>query len=135
MARLLFELEWAGQGAWVSCLFPGDEAATQRFGQGPIDPVRLPLTDSTRARMKQLSLWYQDSLNWKYPPHPGPWRQDECDRFNAAARELLALLRKELGAEFQIDDHVPKLHEDPQLDEYLRDPTNFKREEEPQPED
>jgi len=58
--------------------------------------------------VEDLLEWYDQSLNWDYPPNPRPWRQEECDRFNDAVKP-------------------PELMEDPDLDEYLKDPKGFMR--------
>jgi hypothetical protein len=46
--------------------------------------------------------WHDRSLNWEYPPDPGPWTADEFDRFERAASEILQVVREELGAEFEV---------------------------------
>jgi hypothetical protein len=92
-----------------------------------LDPCPLPLSTPILDRCRQLSEWYDTSLNWDYQPDPGPWRQTECDRFNAAVEALLADIRRELGPEFEVIDKQPRAVEDPDLDAYLADPPNFRR--------
>jgi hypothetical protein len=70
--------------------------------------------------------WHDQALNWEYPPDPGPWRQDECERFNQAAKDLLITVRQELGDHFEVIDELVEETEDPDLDAYLRDPKAFK---------
>lgn len=116
--------EWGG-----GCLWPGDDAARAALGLGPYDteePCPLPLSEAVRAECARLGEWHDRSLNWAYPPDPGPWRQDECDRFNAAAEALLRCLRHELEPRWMVVDRQPRLYEDPDLDEYLRDPAGFR---------
>jgi hypothetical protein len=74
-----------------------------------------------------LAEWHDTSLNWDYPPDPGPWRQPECDRFNDAVASLLADIRRALGPEFEVIDEQVSCVEDPDLDVYLADPKGFHR--------
>jgi hypothetical protein len=76
-----------------------------------------------------LAEWHDTSLNWDYPPDPGPWRQQECDRFNTAVAELLADIRRELGPTFRVIVRQQPCVEDPDLDAYLADPKGFRRKE------
>lgn len=89
---------------------------------GPVDP---PMSRALRASLDSLIEQYDESMNWDYPPDPGPWREARCVRFNADVRAALARLRAELGRE--IEDGFTELHEDPDLDRYLADPKGFKR--------
>jgi hypothetical protein len=108
-----FFCEWGGGALW-----PADPAAG-RFESGPLDD-QLPLSAETRRRLDSLCAWHD-------PPDPGPWRQAECDRFNAAAAALLHRLRAELGPLYEVIDAQPRLCEDPDLDAYLADPPGFRR--------
>ncbi|HYV37796.1 MAG TPA: hypothetical protein VE988_19075 [Gemmataceae bacterium] len=74
-----------------------------------------------------MAEWHDASLNWDYPPNPGPWRQVECDKFNRAAGELLSVIRADLGPDFQVIDEQRQIVEDPELDEYLASPKGFRR--------
>jgi hypothetical protein len=88
--------EWGG-----GCLWCGNDAARNNFVMGPLED-RLPLSASTRRELELMSVWHDQSLNSDYPPEPGPWSQDEYDRFDDAANDLLQAIRKELGAEFEV---------------------------------
>ena len=92
---------------------------------GPADLAALPLSDGLRAELASLAAQYDESLNWDYPPDPGPWREARCARFNADARDALERVRAELGQE--VEDGFVELHEDPDLDRYLADPKGFER--------
>lgn len=92
-----------------------------------MDLRQLPVSRSLIAELASLADRYDTSLNWAYPPDPGPWREEECVRFNDAVRRAIARLREELGPQWQIRDQSIELHEDPDLDRYLADPAGFKR--------
>jgi hypothetical protein len=126
MAEPTYRLRFFFDFGCRSALWSGNDAAHAAFGY-PVDLTMLPLSAATAARMAELAEWQETSLNWDYPPDPGPWRQGECDRFNRAARELLATCRAELGARFEIVDEFSEIHEDPDLDAYLRNPKGFQR--------
>jgi hypothetical protein len=118
-----FWFEWrSGTTFW-----PANEAARERFGTGPIEPEDLPLAPETRQRVREIAEWHDASLNWQYPPDPGPWREEECMRFNAAVRALHATAVRELGAPYELIFAADEVHEDPDLDTYLRDPKAFRR--------
>jgi hypothetical protein len=122
---LRFFLEWGG-----GCLWPGNDMAYRELGLGPYDllePSPLTLSAATLERCRLMAAWHDTSLNWDYPPDPGPWRQPECERFNAAVAELLADIRQELGPEFEVIDRQTLCAEDPDLDAYLTDPNGFRR--------
>jgi hypothetical protein len=65
-----------------------------------------------------MGTWFDRSLNWASPSDPSPWRQEECERFNTAAKELLEAIRRDLGDEFEVVDEQEELREDPDLDAY-----------------
>jgi hypothetical protein len=122
---LRFFFEWHG-----GCLWSGNDAATRDFGYGPLDlldPCLLPLSAATLSVCQRLSEWHDTSLNWDSPSDPGPWRQAECDRFNADVARLLAVIRGELGSAFEVIDRQVQCSEDPDLDEYLANPQGSRR--------
>ena len=85
-ARFFFE---AGSGG---ALWPAGTQNQEAWGY----PVRLkefPIGAALRNELTQLVEWYDTSLNWDYPPDPGPWREPECEAFNAAVRRALDRLR------------------------------------------
>ena len=88
--------EWGG-----GCLWCGDDVTLERFDVGPIES-RLPLSQSTRRTLEQISAWHDRSLNWNYPPDPVPWRPEESARFDSGAEGILEVIRRELGPDFQI---------------------------------
>lgn len=113
--------EWSGP-----CFWSANDRTRERFGYA-IEPEDLPLSSTTIARVHKLIQWHDQALNWEYPPDPGPWRQDKCDRFNYAVKELLEMCRRELGGDFELVDAYENINEDPELDAYLPNPREFKR--------
>jgi hypothetical protein len=110
----------------AGCFWSANDATRERFGY-LIPPEELPLSEGTIKRANELVDWHDQALNWEYPPDPGPWRQEECERFNQAAKDLLITVRQELGEHFEVIDELVEEKEDPDLDAYLRDPRGFKR--------
>jgi hypothetical protein len=94
VVRLMFE--WGG-----GCLWCGNDAAVKAFNVGPIED-RLPLPASLRRQLAEMAAWHDGSLNWDYPPDPGPWPPEEHERFENAVNEVLAVVRAELGPEFEV---------------------------------
>ncbi|HEX2091878.1 MAG TPA: hypothetical protein VHG28_05715 [Longimicrobiaceae bacterium] len=105
----------------------GNDAAYEKFDVGPIEPEHLGLSARTCERVRKLAVWHDTALNRDYPPDPGPWRQGECDRFNAAVDDLLRAVRSELSEEYELVDEQARFREDPDLDAYLADPRGFRR--------
>ena len=93
----------------------------------PADLELLPIDADLAGELERLTGLYDTSLNWNSPMDPGPWREAECVSFDLAVRQALTRLRDQLGAEWQVDEHLDELHEDPDLDRYLADPHNFRR--------
>ncbi|MBN9391023.1 MAG: hypothetical protein J0I20_23545 [Chloroflexi bacterium] len=118
-----FFFDW---GSPSECLWPDNQAARARFGFAPSIEI-FPVSPALKAEVIRVGEWYQTALNWDYPPDPGPWRQAECDRFNRGVRQLFDALGKELGPNFKLVYAQDEPAEDPDLDEYLKDPAHFKR--------
>jgi hypothetical protein len=118
-----FFFDWGSSG---ECLWPDNAAARTRFGLAP-SIEDFPVSEELKAKVHIIGEWYQAALNWDYPPDPGPWHQDECDRFNRAVRELFNDLVQELGEDFDLTYEQLEQSEDPDLAEYLKDPACFKR--------
>jgi hypothetical protein len=100
-ARFFFD---AGSGAllWAA---PADQAA---WGY-PIELDLLPVSPQLRTELDRLIDEYDTSLNWEYPPDPGPWDEARCRTFNAAVRRAIARLRTELGPAWQIADEFTEV--------------------------
>lgn len=119
-ARFFFD---AGSGG---VLWPTGPQDQQAVGY-PVRLEALPISAALRDELAQLVEWYDASLNWGYPPDPGPWREPECLAFNTAVRRALDQMRAELGDRWVIADEFEEVHEDPDLDRYRADPVRFRR--------
>lgn len=120
--RFRFFYEYGG-----CCLWSDDRITENKFGYSVNHERDLSLSQETIKLINSMSNWFDQSFNKDYPPDPSPWRQDECDRFNYETEKLLDLLHQELGSDFEILNEFTKLTEDPDLDQYLKDPKNFNR--------
>lgn len=111
--RVFFD--WSAE----NCLWPDNKAAYEKFGAGYTPIEEYPLSQETKWQVVELSTWHDGALNWYSPLDPGPFRQEECDRFNIAAKELFETLERELGEDFELVNEQEVLNEDPRLDQYL----------------
>jgi hypothetical protein len=109
-----------------TCLWSANDAAHEALGYA-VDYKRLPLSPATVDEIDRVVDRYDTSLNWASPADPGPWRQDECDRFNQAVAALFERIRAELGDMFDVYNEYIELEEDPDLDRYLMAPQGFQR--------
>jgi hypothetical protein len=119
-ARFCFD---AGSG---TVLWADRPDTTQVWGYA-VDLGQLPISQALLDELTSLVGEYDTSVNWDYPPDPGPWREPRCRAFNRAVRQALGRLRAELGPSWDFHDEFKELHEDPDLDRYLADPAGFKR--------
>lgn len=85
------------------CFWAGNDAANERFGYA-VDAADLPLTEETRAAVDALIVRFDESVDWNDPMSAGPWSRDEELEFAAAARDVLARVRHELGENFDVRD-------------------------------
>jgi hypothetical protein len=68
---------------------------------GPIEDS-LPLADQRHRKLAEMTAWHDPSLNWEYPPDPGPWDAHGYERFDATAAAMREHLQQELGDRFAI---------------------------------
>lgn len=100
--RLRFFFD-AGSGV---CLWSADVATRAQYDVA-VMTEQLPLRAATRQEVARLLAWYDTSLDWDNPAGPTPWSPEECTRFNAAVRSLLARLRRELAPTVIEDEFQP----------------------------
>lgn len=86
------------------CLWSDNEAAREAFGGYAVSSEDLPVSPETEARLERLIAWFDESIDWDDPGTAWPWTDEEQARFDAEAQAVLALLRAELGAEYEIED-------------------------------
>ncbi len=60
------------------------------------------MSPALRERLNEMTAWHDGALNWDDPAAPSPWPPEEDERFEKAAVEVLAAIRAELGAEFEV---------------------------------
>jgi hypothetical protein len=97
--RVRFSFD-AGAGI---CLWAANDATRERYGYA-IDAASLPIPESLGQRLVALIADYDSSVNWDYPPDPGPWDPPRESQFQEHATQVLALLRETLGAEYEVVD-------------------------------
>lgn len=90
--------EWGGQ-----CLWGGDERTKAKYGYA-IDTDKLPLSDQTKKLMYEVGKFHDTSLNWNDPMAPSPWGKEDEAKFLKSRLELLEILRREIGDQFEILD-------------------------------
>jgi hypothetical protein len=105
-AKLFFD---AGSG---TLLWTSSAEDRETWGYA-VDLERLPISEALRTELLSLVAQYDTSLNWDYPPDPGPWREPRCREFNDAVHRTVGLLRAELGPAWRIADEFRELHADP----------------------
>lgn len=127
----LFTLEFRFDYGAGGCLWAGDDYTRDQLGVGPLDATvfdlegkvlqrpRLSLSRATHAIIEELDDQHSGYLNPKYPPDPSLWTQVLCNSFNERVENLLLLLKRELGPDFEIIDQQFRYTEDPTLAEYL----------------
>jgi hypothetical protein len=94
------------------CLEAANDAATERFGYGAGCEEQLPLSKETRAGLDALCEWHQFEMDLDAPPdRRHPWTDEEYERLNAAAMEILPSIRRDLGASFVVE-YDPVAHPD-----------------------
>lgn len=101
MARYLLRYSFdTGSG---SCLWSSNDAAIREFDDA-VDARRLPLPENTWRRVYYITAWWDTVINWSDPSGPSPWDEAEERRFKNEARKLLAMMREQLGPDFEIVD-------------------------------
>ena len=85
------------------CLWAGNDAARDHFGY-PVGFEKLPLPATIQRRGWFVAVWHNTFMDWDNAPEPSRWWPKEQLAFNAAAQELLPLLREHLGPDFEIVD-------------------------------
>lgn len=92
--NLMFE--WGG-----GCLWCNDDVTKERYGSGPIESV-LPLSNKIKSELEELTEWHNHALDWNDPAGPSPWSDDEFEKFDKQALELLQTIQNELGKSYII---------------------------------
>jgi hypothetical protein len=84
------------------CLWPGNEAASSRFGDvGPLERS-LPIRKETLQQLFRLRAVHDTRYDLGCWKHFKPWSPEQLERFGHRVRGLLAVIRNELGPEFEV---------------------------------
>jgi len=113
--------DWSGGWLWAS-----SEETRRAFGYD-IDHHVIGLSPELVVDLDRLAAWHESSLNRADPDLPSLWGQDECDAFNSDVRSAFTALAIELRESRQLVDEFRELLEDPDRDQYLRNPATFRR--------
>jgi hypothetical protein len=113
--------DWSGGWLWAA-----SDETRRAFGYG-IDHHGIGLSPELASELDRLASRHDSSLNRSDPDCPSPWRQAECDAFNADVGSAFRRLVTELWGSWQLVDESRQLLEDPDLDRYLRNPAAFRR--------
>jgi hypothetical protein len=98
-----FKLRFFFDGGSGTCLWSGNDLAQQTWGYA-VNHQKLPLNERTIIRLNEIIRWYDEGFDWDNPADPCKWERGECEKFTSTACELLATVREELGADFDIVD-------------------------------
>jgi hypothetical protein len=101
MARYVFRY-FFDPGSGI-CLWSANDEARERFDY-PVQLSDLGLSENLLRQAIYVMTWHDTSLDWSHPPNPLPWSDSERIRFHQVSENLLAMLREQLGPEFEIRD-------------------------------
>lgn len=82
----------------------GADSFTQETYDYPVDHWKLPISENLKYKLQHIISWYDTSIDWSYPPDPSPWSWEERKQFIGQSAEVLALLKAELGENYEILD-------------------------------
>lgn len=98
-----YEIRYCFDAGSGICLWAANDAARDRWGYA-IAADALSLPPDLGHAVERLVAWYDQSIDWSYPPNPSPWSTSERERFNLAAQSLLHALRTVLGTHVDVVD-------------------------------
>lgn len=85
------------------CVWTGNDASRELFGDYPVETELLPVSDELKAELERLICWYDKALNWDDPGGPLLWDQTQIDEFNKASRVAYRRLVDELGQDYDVE--------------------------------
>lgn len=101
------------------CLWSANDATREKWDY-PVDVQALPLPENTWRKALYVMAWHDTSIDWSHPSGPSPWTDEERFNFNRAAQSLLALLREQLGSDFEICDESETKEQQPKRTPFVR---------------
>jgi hypothetical protein len=84
-----------------ACFWPANNKSWDQYGI-PIDVDRLPLSEKTKDRVRELCKWFDTCVDWSNPGGDSPWSNEERKKFSTESCLLFEDLQKELGDEYKI---------------------------------
>lgn len=85
-----------------SCLWSCDQESVEKYGVGPVDLEKLPLSLELRRTLYALCDKYDSSLDWRFPQNGNVWTKEECEIFLEQARTAYENAVCELGMEVEV---------------------------------
>lgn len=83
------------------CFWARNRKAYEKYGYAS-KPDKLPLSEKTKQRVRELSEYYRTCLDWSNPGGDSPWSEDDWILYNKTESLLVENIRKELGKEYEI---------------------------------
>ena len=96
--RLKFMFDW-GSGC---CVWTTNDAARKLFGDYPVFPEQLPVSEQLKATLKDLIDKHDEALDWDYPPNALLWSEEEIKVFQTEAIAAYQQLCIELGEDYEV---------------------------------
>ena len=97
--KMKFMFDW-GSGV---CLWSTNEEAVNRFGDYPVLPAQLPVSESLISKLEKMIEDHDNALNWADPSGELQWDRSQIDSFLKSAKDLYQQLCTELGAGYEIE--------------------------------
>jgi hypothetical protein len=106
----------------------GNDEAVALFDIAHVELESLGVPEGLRGEITSLAELYDEAIGYWVVERVWLWRQDECDRFNDASRDVFRRCQELLGDQFELSYEVNECTEDLSLDRYLSEPEWFRRE-------
>lgn len=96
--KMKFMFDW-GSGC---CVWTTNDAARKLFGDYPVFPEQLPVSEQLKATLKHLIDKHDEALDWDYPPNALLWSEEEIKVFQTEAIAAYQQLCIELGEDYEV---------------------------------
>jgi len=100
---LKYWIEWGCSDG--GCVWAANEKAKAFFDteDSYLSNSELPISLELQDELTALTIEYQSSLDWDYPPDPSPWTKEQAVSFKQRADAAYLRLLTELGDEFEVE--------------------------------